>query len=288
MSPGSEPERKTMLVVGADGTIGRALAAHLESCGHRVWKTTRRSGVAHDQTVHLDLAADPSGWRLPTDVSTAFFCAGQASTHYCRLHPEESRAVNVEGTVALAKLMKEAGTRVIFLSTDLVFDGEVAHRAAHDKTCPRTEYGRQKAVAEEELLALGERTVIVRLAKVIGPDNELLKSWQITLRAKDPIHPLSDKVCAPVPLGFVVEALTRLSGSPYSGIVQISASQDVTYEEMARQLAQQLGAPMELVQPVVSNGGEPPPRHSALDTSKLQEVLKMTPPEPWACLDALV
>jgi hypothetical protein len=53
--------------------------------------------------------------------------------------------------------------------TNLVFDGSVPCRNAHDAACPVTEYGRQKAEAEKQLLALGNMAAVVRVHEGHGP-----------------------------------------------------------------------------------------------------------------------
>ena len=90
----------SVLVVGADGAIGAAVAARLEVGGHPVIRTSRRGTPG---TVPLDLATDPATWRLPKGVSTAVLCAAVTSTEACRNHPDEARRVNVEATVELGR-----------------------------------------------------------------------------------------------------------------------------------------------------------------------------------------
>ena len=112
-----------VLVVGADGAIGAAVAARLEVGGHTVIRTSRRGTPG---TVPLDLATDPATWRLPKGVSTAVLCAAVTSTEACRLRPDEARRVNVDAPVALGRQLSSAGGRIVFLSTNMVFDGSLA------------------------------------------------------------------------------------------------------------------------------------------------------------------
>jgi dTDP-4-dehydrorhamnose reductase len=219
----------------------------------------------------------------------AYLCAAVAALRDCRNEPERTAKVNVRNTVALAKTLAANGTRIVFPSTSLVFDGSHPFARADEPVCPRTEYGRQKAEAERQLLALGELTCIVRLTKVIGPEMPLLKGWVDALQKGEAIHPFSDVVMSPLSLPFVAEVLCRTAESGVSGIVQVSGNTDITYEQAARYVAGRIGAKEDLVQPVESgNSGtnlEFVPSHTTLDTSRLSGVLGLATPDVWPALD---
>src|SRR5690606_26325829 len=117
---------------------------------------------------HLDLADDPPRWRLPEDVAVAFLCAAVTALRSCEADPAGTARANVEHTARLASMLVGRGAFVVFLSSNLVFDGSEPRRRADAPTCPATEYGRQKAAAEGALLAMGGVS-IVRLTKVVGP-----------------------------------------------------------------------------------------------------------------------
>jgi dTDP-4-dehydrorhamnose reductase len=283
--------RGLTLVIGADGTIGRALVDRLARAGRPVLGTTRRRDASGPDRLHLDLASDVSSWQPPAGVSAAFLCAAVTSLERCRSDPVGTERVNVEHTIVVARKLVEAGAFVVFLSTNLVFDGTVPARAAHDPVCPRTCYGAQKARAEAKLLALAERVAVVRLTKVVAPDLPLLGGWVRSLKSRHVIHPFSDLVMAPVPLAFVVEVLDRLALVRLGGLLQVSADRDVTYAEAAHHFARRLGADPELVQPVTSAEAgvrlEAVPAHTTLDTTRLCEELRLRPPTVWQALDSI-
>lgn len=278
----------TVLIVGADGFIGSALSACLADAGVQARLTSRRHVSGTTAPVHLDLADDPSQWKLPTDITFSFLLAGRPGLDDCRANPTETRRVNVEATEVLARKLIDAGSRIVFLSTNLVYDGSLSYRKAGDRPCPQTEYGRQKAETEQRLLKFGDNVTIVRLSKVLCMNHGLLKDWRQSLTSNHPIHPFSDLLVAPIALDFVVAALVRIIDSQCSGIIQISGSQDVSYETIAVTLSQQLGAGRELVQSIkADNSGkslEAIPRSSTLDASTLEQKLGLKLPQFWSFL----
>src|SRR4051812_28122454 len=81
---------------------------------------------------------------------------------------ELARAVNVELTRALVHFCADTNCRLVFCSTDTVFDGEHAPYKENDSPRPVNYYGQTKLEAEESVQTLGERGMIARLALVMG------------------------------------------------------------------------------------------------------------------------
>jgi len=274
-----------VLVIGADGAIGTAVAARLEAAGAAVARTSRRGRSAD---IPLDLAALPAAWSPPPGISAAVLCAAVTATEACRDRPDEARRVNVEGTLELGRRLADAGVRIVFLSTNLVFDGSTAFTPATAARCPRTAYGRMKAEAEERLLALGGTTVI-RLTKVIGRTLPVIERWRDSLARDEPIRPLADLVLAPVSLDLATTVIAAAAREPVGPILQVSARADVSYADVATRLAARWGASPDLVLPTsaaeLGLAIEHLPLHTTLDASAVRDRLGIEPPDPWAAID---
>lgn len=280
----ASPTEIDALVVGGDGMLGARTAGRLAAAGLSVHATTRRQETATPDRPFIDLAAGRWESLAPAHYRTAILCAAAARLADCRNDPEGTAAVNVTGTVALARWLAERGTRVLFLSTNQVFDGRLPEpRPAEAPYSPITEYGRQKAAAEEGILPL-RGAAVLRLTKVVHPGMPLFDGWAAELRAGRPIEPFGDFHFAPVSADLVTEVLLRLCAhSVPEGIWQLSAPADVTYADAARQIAARLGCDPALVRPVhgVAHkvmGGDRPPAWSALDCSRLRRDLGIEPP----------
>lgn len=280
---------ETFLVVGMDGQIGREVMGGFRAWGTDVRGTTRRPNGTSHGVIFLDLSHDVSLWKAPSNVSVAIFCAAVSTLEGCRRDPGGSRKINVENTLRVAEKLVRTGARVIFLSSNQVFDGAIPHSPADRVVSPLTEYGRQKVDSEKGLLGLGDRVAILRLSKVFRGVSPLLADWVKTLREGGIIHPFSDVRMAPLPAGFVVDVLRRLCISFRPGVWQVSASDDVTYAEAARFLSRGLGTHEHQVQPVLVRdsmpGGEEWPWYSSLDCSRLQRELGMSAPDLWKTIE---
>jgi dTDP-4-dehydrorhamnose reductase len=256
-----------------------------------VLQTSHDNDARPQEGYYLDLAKDASTWRIPPYRSVAFICAGITGLDSCRNNPEKTRIVNVKNTLRLVEMLLGRGSDVIYLSSNLVFDGSIPFQKPEAVPSPATEYGRQKAEVESRLLGTGGPVAIVRLTKVISPSLPLFGKWIEPLNRNEPIYPFSDVRFSPIPLDFVVECLLRIGYRHLRGIIQISNDRDITYEEAARFLADRLGADPELIKPIsaVQRGipRESCNTHTTLDISRLTEELQVKPPTVWEALDSL-
>ncbi len=266
----SEGEPETVLVVGGDGTIGGALISRLDQLGLPVVWTTRRRGELVDRSLHVDLDEDQSTWDLPEEpFSCAVFCAAVTSISACESHPDATRKTNVDQTVKLADRLLANGTFVVFLSTDMVFDGAQPLARADQAPNPVTQYGRQKADVEEELLGRSDDVAVVRLGKVVGPQTSVFAEWITDLRSGIVIHPFSNLTMAPISLDCVVGFLVDITMNRQGGIFHATGPTDVTYADAAYWIADRMGVEDRLVVPILGNyllGNRQPSRHKALDT----------------------
>lgn len=280
------------IVVGGEGQLGSSLTARLKQSAGPVLSTIFLRNQLSVDEVYLDLGTDVSRWPIPGEFDSAFLCAAITSTESCRMQPDACRQVNVENTLTLARRLSETGAALFFPSTNLVFDGSIPFRKATDPTNPQCEYGRQKVEAERGLASLTDKVAIIRFTKIIGPSMVLLTNWAADLRQRKTIHPFSDLVLAPVSLRFATEVILAVMRKESYGFWQVSAAEDVTYEQMARYVARKIGAPQSLIEPVQSvQSGlvlETVPSYTTLDASRLKDELDIDPPSVWATLDEVL
>src|SRR5262249_21948561 len=101
----------------------------------------------------------------PTVVILA---AAMANAGECAKDPARAVAVNVRGTEILARCCDADRVRLIYVSTDLVFDGNRGCYSEGDPTSPTSVYGRTKLDGERAVLA-SSRNAVVRVSWMFGP-----------------------------------------------------------------------------------------------------------------------
>jgi len=279
------------LIVGGDGQIGAVLAAALHRQGRTPVATTRHTDRVSADRPFLDLSDDRAAWQLPADIDVAYLCAAMTGLQACEDDPEGTRAINVDAIVALADRLHGAGARVIFLSTNQVFNGTLAHPEPDTPTAPLSAYGRQKADAERGILALGDGAAVVRLTKVFAAAPPLFGGWLETLGNSARIEPFSDMKMAPLMMDDVCAVLCRMGAAGATGIYQLSAAEDIAYADAARRLCELIGADPALVHPVrAADRGFPAflrPAHTCLDTARAGAEFDWTAPDALDVVDGI-
>ncbi len=279
------------LVIGIDGGIGRALAKALVARGDAVIGTTRRASEHAADALPLDLATDDiTELRLPNS-DVAFICAAMASLAECRKNPELSHRVNALAPAALARRLVAQGTRVVFISTNAVYDWQSPLVAASTPPNPLTIYGQQKVHAEAAITKLGEGATILRLTKVLTPDLSLFRGWIEALSTGQDVQAFTDMHLAPLALSDAVDALVTLAESSQSGLFQISGARDVSYFEAAQHLAHRIGADLQQVKPSSARElGFAPAEittYSSLSSARYARLTGWVPPDPYSTIDAV-
>lgn len=244
-----------LLVVGAGGSLGRAVAAHLRSApGAPSGLATSRKP---DAPLFVDLASDPATWRLPAAPQaggSALLLAALTSVEACANDPALAQRINVDALLVLARRLVDQGYFLVFPSTSQVFDGGLSHAAGpprpSDPTNPQTVYGRHKALAETILRAeFPDSVAVLRMTKVLDPDNWLIRRWTQAFLRGERVGAFADMRMAPVGEDLAAAALVGLAQARAPGVFHLSASRDMTYFHAAQLGAASLGADPELVRP---------------------------------------
>lgn len=280
---------KKVLIVGGDGLLGRAVADRLLSANTAVIKTTRRR---NGEGLRLDLSADPSTWPELPDVDAIIIAGGVTSIVECAREPEKSARVNVDGAVEVARRSEALNVHTIYLSSSQVFSGERPFSRRDDVPCPVSEYGRQKAEAENGILNLGGPTAVLRITKVMAPDWTLLQQWRAELSRGRILKPFDDFTLAPVRVADAVDLIEEILNHAATGIYQLSADADIPYAELARSLAGSMGASAALVQPLPGDpkaaGFESLPQFSSLDMDIESRRFGVNPPKAVEVIEEMI
>ena len=195
-----------LLIVGATGTLGRAVTRACEA-----------RGIAHRALARCDLdIADAAAVVSALEACTPWAvvnCAGFVRVDDAEREPHACRRGNVDGAVALATACASLGMSFVTFSTDLVFDG--ANDAAYvetDAVAPVCEYGRSKAEAELGVLAVHPDAFVVRTAAFFGDQDEhnFVTRALRSLAAGEPYTAISDVVVSPTYVPDLVDAMLDL------------------------------------------------------------------------------
>src|SRR6185312_4231711 len=190
--------------------------------------------------------------------------------------PDLAYALNVETTATLVDLSARMGSRFIYASTDMVFEGEGepdgAPYSERHATEPGTLYGRTKLLGECYALAYSS-SLVVRLPLMYGfPEAERSPTFFQTvltaLQDGKPVQLFEDELRSPLWLEDAAHACVRLAHDKLTGVLHVPGPEALSRLQMGQKLAAALGcsdAPLVAARSAALSGLEPRPRDLRLD-----------------------
>jgi dTDP-4-dehydrorhamnose reductase len=163
----------------------------------------------------------------------------------CESNRDHALAVNCEGAVHVAQAARQAKARLLFLSTDYVFDGtKGAPYETDDPRNPINVYGQTKARAEVRLLDLLPEVCIVRTSWLFGHGGKCFPATILKLASTRPeIFVVNDQRGSPTFTFDLAPALVELCRNQARGIVHATNRGDCTWYEFAQEIVRQAGLP---------------------------------------------
>ena len=242
-----------ILIIGAGGAIGGQLFADLNTLDHDVVGTIRPQKVKSFPMAGVDLLDMSRTMETLAELGSfesVVFAAGVGDLASCERQQEVSKFVNVKSAVTLCEhFLKTSCGRFVYLSSGRVFSGDRSFVSADGQRDPKSELGRQKSEAEKTLLSMSPKTRVIRLAKVLMPPNLLIESWIASLRRGKQIEAVTDIAVSPISLANASQAVLEVIHGEYPQITQLSATDEVSYFEIALEVAKFLEQDKSLVVP---------------------------------------
>jgi dTDP-4-dehydrorhamnose reductase len=237
-----------ILVTGANGRLGSYLLERLVGREHEIiaW-----SGKSHDQRSGLRVRpVDLTDARAllaainEADPDVVIHAAAVSSAEVAHRQPDRARAVNVEGTSRLAEWAARNERRLVYTSTDLVFDGTKSWYEEDDPAEPILEYGRSKQAGERPVLAL-ERGVVARMGLLYGPSRSggtgFFDRALAALQAGTPQTFFTDEYRTPLHYETAARILVRLAESDATGLMHVGGPERLSRFELMRRVATAMG-----------------------------------------------
>lgn len=159
-------------------------------------------------------------------------------------NPALAMAINADGTERVARAAAQAGARLIYISTDYVFDGRgVRPYVETDQTNPVSAYGRSKCIGEERALACCDNTLVVRTAWLYGRHGKNFVKTILQLAAERPsLRVVADQRGSPTFAEDLAGMLGKLVTHSAKGILHVTNEGDCTWHEFATQIVRLAGS----------------------------------------------
>ncbi len=202
----------------------------------------------------------------------------------CESDRAKAVLVNGRGTANLAAACREAGARLIMVSTDYVFSGnsERPYRET-DPPGPISVYGWSKLIGEEAVLAMGEEGAIARTAWLYADHaKNFLRTMLRLAEEREEIAVVDDQRGSPTFAADLAHALLDLAAVPASGVFHTTNRGAVTWCGFARSIFELAGLHVRLKPVATAQFPRPAPRpaNSVLENTRFAE-LGLPPLPTW-------
>jgi dTDP-4-dehydrorhamnose reductase len=278
-----------ILITGARGQLGPYLLRELAGRDIAViaWSGSRRGEICGFPLQPVDLAqAEQINAAFQIARPTVVIHAGAITTvAECFRDPRRAEAINTQATGMLTDLAAQAGARLLFLSTDLVFNGEKGWYRESDLPSPLSVYGRTKLAAEQLVLHYAGGAVI-RLSLLFGPallgQPNFFDNQVAALRERRSLTLFEDEWRTPLSLAAAARGLLALAESDFAGLLHMGGPERLSRVDMGQRLAAHLGLDASIIVAAPrhsTTSHETRPRDVSLDSSRWRELF---PEQPWS------
>jgi dTDP-4-dehydrorhamnose reductase len=259
-----------ILVTGANGQLGREIAR--QGCGHELVLT---------DTDILDIRNGEAVRSFFQDVKpdAVIHCAAYTNVDGAEVDLDGAFRVNVVGAQNIAAGCLETGARMVYVSTDYVFDGQ-KQESYHefDSINPQSVYGDTKWQGEEMVRQILGRHYIVRTAWLYGDGNNFVRTMLRLAETNDSLRVVHDQVGTPTSTVDLAKVIFKLLSSDAYGTYHATCQGQCSWYEFACEIFRQAGKKITVVPVTTSEFPRPAkrPMHSVLDN----HMLRMTVGDP--------
>ncbi|HAM31503.1 MAG TPA: dTDP-4-dehydrorhamnose reductase [Erysipelotrichaceae bacterium] len=239
---------KTILVTGANGYLASYIA-HLNKNKFNWIRMTRKDADLSDPEAVAQFVSKQ-------DFDICFHTAANATTAVCEDNPALAHQINVESTEAIAKVCARKGAKLIFCSTEQIFNGKAEHGPFKEEEEPQavTVYGQNKIECESIISKLCPDAVILRYSWMMGlsmpgikaSPNIVANVMNAILRQSPTLFTVNEKRCMTYArhLAEQFEAITKLP----AGVYHVASHNNKSTYESAKFVAEAIGATPEAIE----------------------------------------
>lgn len=228
-----------ILIIGASGLVGGNCLRYLSSQNHQCIGTyfsyPAKDTVYYD-TLNID---NPGNFDLNEfSPEVIIHCGALTHVDYCEQHPDESERLTVQSTHNVIEIARKFSSKLIFISTDYIFDGENGPYDEEAIANPISIYGQHKWDAEELIKKSNLPHLILRITNVYGDEErgknfvariieQAIKGQHLTLKL--PV----DQYATPINAHDIAKAINLLLKDDQQGIYNIASTDYMNRVQLA-------------------------------------------------------
>lgn len=264
-------------ITGGSGLLGERLAATCTGNDEVILShnsNRRENTVKCDITNHLETREVIEKY----DPDVIIHTAAMTNVDLCEDEVDKAYSVNADATGNLAHIADDLGCKIIYVSTDFVFDGKQGNYKENDAVNPLGVYAKSKYQGEVQLRENCGDWAIARVSVLYGwHERDNFTTWVInSLHRKEKINIVTDQINSPTYADNAAEALYAIAKCDGKGIYHTAGNDLISRYDFTLKIADAFNLDKSLINPISSNSfvqKAPRPRDSSLNVEHIYEDL---------------
>ena len=270
------------LIIGGSGLVGRVLIRRIKDIT-KVYATYNINEINLDgaKFYQMDVRDENQVNELVKEIQPEIVinAAAKRNTQYCEKNPDDAYKVNVDGTKNIVKACKNINAKMVFFSSDQVFDGTKGRYREEDELNPLNTYGKQKVMAEKIIRDNLDNWLIIRASHIYAwsPGSDNFVTWVIeNLKSGREIQISYDQFVTPIHVENFVDILIKLLENDKKGIYHVGEGECLSKYEFVKRVKETFRSDEAIIKPISSealNQNTVRPKDNCLDLSKIKNEL---------------
>lgn len=261
-----EPQRR-VIIFGASGLLGKYLVRQWPQNDAVYALNSSDADIRDLSQVRIAVQKLKPHWIV--------LAAAYTDVDGCEVNPQLAMDTNFHGAVNVARVAADLGPRLLFVSSDYVFDGEKATPyEVDDPLNPQSVYGRSKAEAERGIRGILPAACIVRTSWIFGTGGKCFPDTILKIaNQRTEIQVVDDQRGCPTYARDLARAIVQLCQAESFGTIHVTNPGDCTWFELAVEIIRQSGLPTRVLPTTTDKFPRPAkrPKYSVLSASSREE-----------------
>lgn len=274
---------KKLLVIGGSGLVGSTLIEYAKS-NYDIHFTINKNESCFDNIPFTKIDLMKNKFEISNLINNfnpdvVIHTAAHSSVDLCETDHKLANFLHIDVTRDIVRVCHQINAKLIYFSTDAVFDGKMNKKyLENDTTNPINYYGKTKLDAEKIILNQSTKNVILRPSVIYGwHKKSRFTNWIIeSLKNGSSVDPHVDQYNTPTLVDDLVKSILLIIEKDISGLFHSTGKTCINRYELANIIADIFGFDKKLIKPVTSNEKKqdaPRPKKTCLDSSKLEKTI---------------
>lgn len=269
---------KKVLITGGSGLLGTSLIEQYKQ-NNQVYSTYLHIQPKHTPSIRLDLLDTDLIIKTIEKISPDLIIhtAAAKDISWCQNNWKAAHVINVEGTRHIVRAAESIGARLIYISTDAVFDGVRGSYNESDEVTPVNVYGKTKYDGENECLHY-KKSLVLRSSfygfSIYREKESFIPNSVRKLSEGETVCAATDRVSNPLEISLLSSIIYELEKKNLEGIFHIGCINNMSNFEVGKKIAEVFGYDSSLIREtkfseIINELSLTYPLNTSLDTKKV-------------------